>query len=224
VTVDGKFHSNRKKLFRIPYLNAGVGYFGLAQVDQGKFLSEWLPNFINYTCEVGSLEKFARVLCDKLNHKVNKEFLKKAPSGFHVCGYNAKNLPELWFVRNIRSMEDHVYRGFATEYNLTEDFLARDARKCGFNGVNPKVPCSFIQYYINGDVRAFHSIWQRLDEFLAKMFSQADFRHPQQSTDLEAVAKWKMGVISSFYKQFAEKQIIGAPIDAFVLLPEGETG
>jgi len=56
------------------------------------------------------------------------------------------------------------------------------------------------------------------------MFSQADFKRPRQASDLEAIAKWKMGVISSFYKQFAKKKIIGTPIDAFVLLPEKEMG
>jgi hypothetical protein len=224
VTIDGKFHSNRKKLFRISYLNAGVGYFGLAQVNNTEFLSGWLPDFIRHACGVKSLEEFSRSLCDELNRKVNKGFLKKAPSGFHICGYNAKNLPELWFISNIQSMQGHIYKGFEAEYCITEDFLGRDAQKLGFNGVDPEVPNVCTQYYVNGDIRAFHSIWVRLDEFLEEMFSQDDFKCPRQVADMEAIIRWKMGVISSFYKQFAKKQIIGTPIDVFVLLPERHAG
>jgi hypothetical protein len=32
ITSDGVFVGNHKKLFKIPYLNACVGYFGLAQI------------------------------------------------------------------------------------------------------------------------------------------------------------------------------------------------
>jgi len=222
--VQGRFHSNRKKLFKIPYLNAGVGYFGLAQVNQTEFFSSWLPNFIRRACDIGTLEGFVHRLCVELNRSVNKSFLTKAPSGFHVCGYNAGSYPELWFVRNILDMEGYLYKGFETRYRISEDFLARDARKMGFNGANPELPNDFNQYYVNGDARAFHSIWFRLDEFLAEMFSQADFNRPREARDLEVIVKWKIGVISSFYKQFAKKPIIGTPIDAFVLLPKETAG
>lgn len=182
ITVQGKFHSNRKKLFEIPYLKAGVGYFGLAQVDQTEFFSSWLPNFIRRTCDAGKLEEFANRLCEELNLSVRKDLLAKSPSGFHICGFNADNYPELWFVRNILHMEGHLYKGFETKYRVSEDFLARDARKTGFNGVDPEVSHSFNQYYVNGDVRAFHSIWMRLDEFLVEMLSQADFKRPRQAS------------------------------------------
>ena len=220
ITVKGAFHSNRKKLFEIPYLNAGVGYFGLAQVNQTEFLSSWLPNFIGRTCDATGLEEFSNRLCDDLNRTVNKRLLAKEPSGFHICGYNNDNYPELWFIRSFLRMEGDIYKGLQTEYCISEDFLARDAREQGFNGADPGVSNSFIQYYVNGDTRAFHSVWLRLDDFLAEMFSYADFKHSRQASDLEMIAKWKMGVISSFYGQFAEKRIIGTPIDACVLLPK----
>jgi len=34
ITDNGKFHSNRQKVFEVPYLQAGVGYFGLAQLAE----------------------------------------------------------------------------------------------------------------------------------------------------------------------------------------------
>ena len=221
ITVEGKFHSNRKKLFNIPHLNAGVGHFGLAQVNEREFFSSWLPNFIRHACKTEAIEEFARRLMRELNEKVNKTLLARNPSGFHICGYNSDDYPELWFVRNIGGMEGPVYKGFQAEYFISEDFLARDACNMGFDGTDPRVPADFNQYYVNGDIRPFHSIWRRLDGFLAEMFSHPGFRRPHKPSDLEKIAKWKMHVISSFYKQFAERQIIGTPIDAFVLVPEG---
>jgi hypothetical protein len=220
ITVDGKFHSNRRKLFKLSYLNAGVGYFGLAQVNQSEFFSGWLPNFIRHSHEERTLEGFANSLCYELNRKVDKELLRKTHSGFQICGYNLDGLPELWFVRNILGMEGHLYKGFGVDYIISEDFLARDASHMGYNGVDQKVNCDYNQYYVNGDVRAFHSIWRRLDEFLSEMFLHTDFLQPQHDKDLEVIVKWKMGVISGFYKQFAKQKIVGTPIDAFVLVPD----
>lgn len=116
--------------------------------------------------------------------------------------------------------EEYIYKGFQTKYCISEDFLARDARKYDFNGVDPEVSNSFRQYYVNGDVRAFHSAWFRLDDFLAEMFSFADFKRPRQASDLAVITEWKMGMIASFYRRFAKEQIIGTPIDAFALLPQ----
>ena len=46
---DGSYHSTQRKLFRIPYLNGAVAYFGLAAVYPGgrqAYLSTWLSDFI----------------------------------------------------------------------------------------------------------------------------------------------------------------------------------
>ncbi len=220
ITLKGAFHSNRKKLFRIPYLNAGVGYFGLAQINSKEFISSWLPNFIRHTAGTKTLEDFSRQLCERLNREVSKTFLAKTPSGFHVCGYNAKNFPELWFVRNIYEMDGNTYKEFGSEYIVSEDFLTRDAHKMGFDGTNPDVNDTFVQYYVNGDIRPFHSIWIQLNQFIATMLSEADFEQPKYVSDLGKIAKWKMWVVSSFYKQFAKNQNIGTPVDEFVLIPQ----
>ena len=219
ITLRGQFHSNRHKLFRIPYLNACVGYFGLAQINHRDFLSSWLPNFIKHSCESRSLREFSERLIETLNRCADTSLLNSNPSGFHICGYNADNYPELWFVRNIEGMEGFAYKGFLPKYLITEDFLARDARRYGFDGVHSQISSNFLQYYINGDTRPFHTIWLRLDKFLVEMFSQADFVSPTRPSDLEKIVKWKFQVISTFYKQFAKRKTIGTPVDAFVLLP-----
>ncbi len=220
ITLKGAFHSNRKKLFKVPYLNACVGYFGLAQINSKEFLSSWLPNFIRHAAGTKSLQDFGNELRERLNHEVDKAILAKTPSGFHICGYNAENYPELWFVRNIYTMEGNTYKEFGPEYVVSEDFLTRDAYKMGFDGVSPVVNNGFVQYYANGDLRPFHSIWIQLDHFVAAMLSEADFKQPRYVNDLGKIAKWKMQMIASFYRQFAKSQKIGSPVDEFVLTPQ----
>ena len=220
VTREGKFNSNRKKVFTIPYLNAGVGYFGLAQLDSRVFFSEWLPGFIQRESAVSSVGDFAKDLCKEPNRKVSKALLIANPSGFHICGYNGEGYPEFWFVRNIRGMNGYAYEGFEKEYFISEDFLRRDARRMGFDGKVSSVSGAFRQYYVNGDVRPYHAIWTQLDLFLNEMLAQPDFKRPKGIVGLEQCARWKLRLVSSFYKHFAKKQIIGGPVDAFVLSPK----
>ena len=207
-----------KKIFQVEHLNAGVGYYGLAQVNEREYLSSWLPNFIRHSIDVSSLRDFAIKLHDELNQKVRKAWLCKQVSGLHICGYNADGLPELWHISN-HQMRGNTYVDIVPQYRLSEDFLREHARARGFDGTNPVVPNSFIQYYINGDVRPFHSSWIRLNEFIAEMFSYPDFKSSAQPKQYLEVAKWKMEVIASFYRKFAKKPLIGKPIDAFSLFP-----
>jgi hypothetical protein len=208
VTVKGRYDSSRKKLFRIPYLNAGVGYFGLAQVTPKQYFSSRLPNFIRHTHGARCLEDFAHRLRDRLNRDVSKSPLSAYPSGFHVCGYGAAGYPELWFVRNIQDMTGPLYRGF------------EDAHQSGYDGAGPHVSSGLIQYYVNGDVRSFRGVWIDLQPFVARMLQEPDFKPPRSPDAFAEIAKWKVGVVASFYKQFAKTQTIGAPVDAFALVPE----
>jgi hypothetical protein len=208
-----------KKIMEIPYLNAGIGYYGLAEVQSGVYLSSWLPNFINNSTEARTLDEFATKLRAELNRAVNKTWLMKQPSGFHICGYNTRGFPELWHVCN-HGMEGNSYKDFAPEYGLSEDFLRRDAVAQGFDGTNPFVRRPFVQYYINGDVRPFHSAWDRLAGFSEEMFSYTDFKSPRRADEYIEVIKWKFKVIASFYQRFAKQPVIGGPTDAFVLVPQ----
>lgn len=125
ITKEGKFLGNHQKLFKIPHLNACVGYFGLAAIDrfQKQFLSSYLPNFISNTAGVTTLKDFADNLLIALNQDVDKQLLRNYPSGFHICGYNNQNLPEMWFIRNIGRMEGAIYKDFQTTYSISDEFL-----------------------------------------------------------------------------------------------------
>lgn len=219
ITKNGKFHSIRQKLFKISHLNACVGYYGLAQVDPNQFLSEWLKNFIYHANAVTTIEEFSHLLCDSLNRNVNKRILSNNPSGFHICGFNDKKFPEFWHVRNIVNMEGNIYTKWNNKYNINEDLLSQFPRDPQDASKLLPIPNNSTYYFINGDVRPFHSTWLRLDKFINEMVSQDVIKQPQKIGDIEKVIKWKMSVISSFYKNFATKGNIGNPIDVFSLVP-----
>lgn len=222
ITKNGVFVGNHKKLFRIHYLNACVGYFGLAQINSVVYFSNWLSNFITHSSGISSLEDFSKQLCGQLNTVIDKTLLGEGPSGLHVCGYNAQNLPEMWFVRNIEGMDGNTYKGFKRSYFFDEQFLTGPAREWGFDGTNSVVNNNFINYFVNGDVRPFHLIWRQLDQFVEPMLLGSNFKHLKDINDLANTAKWKMQVISTFYQQFAKKKIIGTPSDVFVLHPSNK--
>lgn len=220
VTVNNKFHSNRKKVFITPNKKAGIGYFGLTQLNSKDFFSSWLPNFMVNNSSLQNPREIADALCEELNKRVDKNLLTINPSGFHICGYNEKGYPELQFVRNIGGMDSYRYRDFKDHYFRSEDFLGRDAKELGFDGINPGVSQPFIQDYINGDIRPFHSVWRRLDAFVIEMFSYPDFQQTPSLGIWKEITQFKMEVISKFYRQFSKSQIIGTPIDVFILQPD----
>lgn len=100
------------KIFKIPDLNATVGYFGLAEYpyainDKYFPLSEWLKTFIGDNRSIKTIEEFARCLCKKLNSSMARKYIKGQESGFHICGYNDNDIPEFWTVYNLKT--GHIF-------------------------------------------------------------------------------------------------------------------
>ena len=93
ITRGGKFDSNRRKVFEIPYLKASVGYFGLAQPTSREYFSSWLPNVIRHGHDIKTVKEFSEYLTDQLNKNVTKSLLETNPSGFHLCGLAEDGIP-----------------------------------------------------------------------------------------------------------------------------------
>ncbi|MHC1783056.1 MAG: hypothetical protein AB9891_09935 [Anaerolineaceae bacterium] len=219
ITISGKFHSLRQKIFKIPYLNACVGYYGLAQLDSSHYFSEWLPNFIYRSSENRDVEGFTHNLLYSLNKEIDKNFLHTNFSGFHVCGFDFDRTPKFFHINNEIVMTGNLYSSWTNNYITSEILLTRnnsslrqDENESSCNIIN-------IYYCINGDVRPFHSIWERLDNFVGEMVNQEVLTLPNIREKQEKIVKWKLTVISSFYSNFAKKVIIGRPIDVISLIP-----
>jgi hypothetical protein len=147
--------------------------------------------------------------------------LAKNASGFHICGYNSNNMPELWYFSNIRDLDPKTaeYKNFLPEYGkVSEDFLRRDAKKkFGYNGKNPETARNGVQIYRNGDIRAQVIVWQSCDEIFELLSSYSDFEKPAGTKldEYEKHAKFRFKFLSSIYKQWCKRSIISAPIDVF---------
>ncbi len=219
--ADGTHGGIKKKLFRIPYLEAGISYFGLAEVypkGRAQLLSDWLPNFITRNSDITTIRALVFALRNELQVIIPKDTLAEHPSGFHVCGYNSAGIPEFWFLTNIGGMNEFEYTNLNSCYaEPSPDFLQRDAKNLGWDGTNLSFVQDKAQIYRNGDYRAHAYLWSSLDRFMNDMRRFSDFRRLQGAHEYEKWVKFKLEVVAYFYKKFADRKIIGRPIDVFTL-------
>jgi len=191
------------KIFRIPRLRAGVGYFGLAEVPRGRKsepMAMWLQRFISNS-RASTLPQFAQNLASDLNAAVPRR--QTYVSGFHVCGFVDVNRAEFWYVRNC---DDSPAQRVTGEYAAREDFQRRDAGR---------LVAGQVMVYRNGDIRAHVFAWERIDQAFGGLLQQPDFKMPRTRSDYVRWVKFKMAVIADLYQRFCRVSIIGRPVDAF---------
>jgi hypothetical protein len=219
---NGSYDSTRRKLFRIPYLNGAVSYFGLAAVypsGERQYLSEWLPSFIRGQSSAGTLQSFAQYLTESLNNAVPSSVLKNHASGFHICGYDRNGWPDFWYVSNIGAMTGFQQTNLNGRYFAPEShFLERDASKVhGWDRSNPLSAKNGVQTYRNGDYRAHVAAWDLLDQIYGRLTQFPDFRIPSSTEEYARYVKFKFEFIAYLYKEWARQRIIARPIDVLVL-------
>lgn len=222
--LDGTYHSTRRKLFPIDYLNGAISYFGQATVYPNiktVFLSEWLPDFIRHNADATNLRTFVTRLRNELSRIMPKDILRKIYSGFHICGYQKSGLPDFWLLSNIGRMKGFTYT-FNDHYrkSLSSHFLERDAKKnFGWDGSNLGSAKNIVQIYRNGDFRAHVAAWDKLDSIFNELRKSPNFNLPRNPKQYGDYVKFKFEVIAYIYKKWAKKNIIARPIDVFVILP-----
>jgi hypothetical protein len=215
---NGDYDSLRKKIFQIPYLQAGIGYFGLAYVPkkgsaEPEPMSDWLLRFIRKNSSLTNMELFANELANNLNSDIPPEWRRNYISGFHLSGYNSDGIPEFWFIRNVKD-DRKTTTGI---YEAREDFLSCDARASGYDGQNPHSIKMGGQIYRNGHIRAHHVAGEKIDVFF-NLLKEPQFKKVNTVTDYEAWVKFKLEVIAYFYKKYCRQSIIGGRIDTFYIL------
>lgn len=204
---NGTYADTRRKIFRVPMLNAGIGYFGLAEIPQKTSnvpMSIWLKEFIKGSKGLPTLKDFSKTLAAELNTAVPKNRRTSEHSGFHIAGFSAQAKPEFWFVRNVA--DDR--KTLLGNYQAREDFQGRDA---------PKLAHGAFQIYRNGDIRAHVVAWEAMDNSFGALLSFPDFKPLTTPEEYVEWVKFKMRVIAKFYKKFCKYSIIGTPIDAFAI-------
>lgn len=200
-------YDEREKILRVLELNAGIGYFGLAEVPQrGRRtpMAEWLRSFLAGASDCENLKELAAKLADSLNLAVPASLRRRVVSGFHIAGFDSQGRVEFWYVRNV----DDDRRTILGQFGAREDFQRRDA---------PRLSSGRVQIYRNGDLRAHVMAWEELDKSLGSLLNLPDFKQLAAPEDYVAWVKFKMELIAQFYEQFCTRSIIGRPVDAFAI-------
>ena len=199
-----KFDDTREKIFQVPVLKAGIGYFGLAEIPEAsrrRPMSEWLMNFIKTIQSSETISNFALRLSDTLNVLIPDTWRKTMISGFHIAGFNSADQPEFWYVRNVDDDRQTLFG----EYRAREDFRRRDA-------VN--LQPGMYQIYRNGDIRAHVIAWENIDHSLGGLLNAPDFKRLITPQAYVEWLRFKMEITAMFYEKFCERSIIGGPVDA----------
>lgn len=215
ISRKGKYEGCRKKIFKIPHLQAGIGFFGLAEVPAKSStlpMSDWLSRFIGRSSNLTSLQTFAEELARSLNSDIPVKWRQSYISGFHLVGYNSSSLPEFWYIRNVK--DDRV--SISGVFEAREDFLRRDVKTLGYDGQNPRsVQTGQVQTYRNGDIRAHVTAWEKVDDGFGVLFGEPEFKNLKTLSDYEQWVKFKMEVIAYFYKKYCRVSLVARPIDTF---------
>lgn len=215
ISRNGGYAGTRKKIFQVPYLHAGVGFFGLAEVPTKRKslpMSDWVLRFIRRNSNLTNLDTFTNALANSLNSDIPANWKQRYISGFHIAGYNPSGIPEFWYVRNV---EDDCITVTGL-YEAREDFLRRDAITLGYDGQNPQsAQTGRVQTYRNGDIRAHVTAWERIDEAFGTFFREPEFKKLGAISEYEEWVKFKMEVIAYFYKRYCRVSLVAKPIDTF---------
>jgi hypothetical protein len=222
ITLGGKYNSTRRKLFDIPYLNASISYYGLAELPcKGEYLSSWLPNFITRHSDAQSMVDLAGSLRQELHEVLPTGALAHSVSGFHICGFNSNGLPDFYHLTNVE-VKDGQYKEKTDRYKPpTSDFLGRDAKEeLGWDGHDPMAIKPGVWVYRNGDFVAHALASEAVDIMLDRFFKLPNFPPPKTPQDYLKFVEFKFKVIAYTYKQWAKQKLIGGDIDVIVRTKE----
>jgi hypothetical protein len=204
-----------KKLVDVPYLNAALGFFGLAEFRHGARgfrMADHLRDFVRQQHAAPNLSAFATNLTASLNAFVPSSLRGSERSGIHLAGITRNALPEFWFVRNV----DDTGAPTLGKYEAHEQFLARDARSAGFDGQNPQTLPSGGRLYRNGDIISHVVAWEAFDNTLGALLTIPFFTGIGSPNDYACWIRFKMEILVHFHKRFEKTLLVGGPIDTIV--------
>jgi hypothetical protein len=177
-------------------------------------MSDWLIRFISNNQSTANLRDYAYTLASTLNQEIAASVRQGFISGFHLAGHNSLGLPEFWFIRNVKD----DMRTLTGTYKAREDFLRRDARGLGYNGVDLlSARTGSVQTYRNGDIRAHVKAWETIDVGFSSLLGERDFKQLRNVNDYGEWVKFKMEVIAYSYKKYCRVSLVARPIDTLIL-------
>lgn len=226
----GRKEPPHTKVFRIPYLNACMSYWGNISVNQYnrvEFYTNWLPKFINRNRKETDLRTFANRLRTELNSIVDKKSMLDYGSGFHFSWFNEKNQPDFFHFSNCEWVaEKGEYVNRQEEYKgLSGTFLETDAVKAyGWDGSTfTKIGENEngLYMYRNGDIFVQSAAWEKLEIVFGAIFSSKHYHRPDREKDEDVIKyiRHKLKIVASMEKEWGKSVTIAAPFHIYVLRP-----
>jgi len=145
--------------------------------------------------------------------------LKSFPTGFHICGYDKRGIPEFWHFSNCNVGANFNYANVRSRFRKpSSDFLGRDAPQLGWDGKNPSSvkAKNVVQYYRNGDFKVHEAAWKKIDEVFRILYELKGFTRPTTNEDIERYVRFKLKFIGAVYQNWAYNKIVGGPFDVLV--------
>lgn len=206
--------SERQKIYPLPWLRAGIGYAGLAQV-QIPSSRLWVPmgdHLLDFERDIRAskpactLADYARALGVELDRVIPEAVRQKERVAIHLAGFNKEDEPEFWSVQN----DDRARRTFLAR----EDFQRRDAAG---------LSAGKVAIYRQGVIEAHRTAWEPLEDALGGLRRGDRFRRLETPSDYADWLAFKLSVIAQLYERYSAVSLIGNPVDAFAIGRAGPT-
>jgi hypothetical protein len=198
--------SEGKKLFPVGLGQAVLAVSGTYVVGTDR-MDTWIPKVVGaYSQDSNpSLEGFAHFLGERLAVDAT-DAQKTAGTMIHIAGYapegNGKSHPEMWFVRNVESINPTTgdYEGRSDNFQVTEDFWSRDRRH-----LTRPAQGAWGQRYFNGFPPgriSFFQLTTMLDSFFHQIWTQPgwEFRQPNSLDELAELVAIQMETIAALFR------------------------
>lgn len=215
LTKKGKSNSRRRKILEISYLQAVIGYFGLAQV-RTKYMDDWLRKFINDNHHISSLEEFAHRLGAQLDTNIPRTISDRR-LGMHIAGYMTQDdvtIPSFWFVRNIQHLDTAArYHGVSNKFQVSEEIRGHHYKHMSPSELSGWLEKSNIIFFRNGVLVPTAFVSDGLHNLFKKgIWRQSGFRPPQSLKEYAEYVEFRTKVIIDIFRRFHLSDVlVGGP-------------
>lgn len=210
------------KFLPIHRLNAGICYFGVAQVGNQQ-LTRWLQGFILKSTAT-TIGDFSQELATALTSQMSSAN-KTRGTGFHISGYEKNNglsVPTFWHVSNFSGMNGYGYLSGNPTFGVSEDFLQRDVANIPVPSLSNHLSGRHY-FYRNGQLFPYtivHAFFEQLRSALPTQ-NNAQWSVPRTIEDFATDTDFEVSITEQIFKKYSRSQPVGGGIQTHVILPKG---
>lgn len=194
-----------QKIFSIPYLNSGIAYSGLYNIN-GIDIDEWMKNFIlNESFIYSDIMSFVSNLTKTLNQEYKGE--ENDIAIMHICGYSKienNSYCEHWHISNGKLGSDGNYSS-SGNFDFHNDFNTLNSLDDRMKLQNFDLHSNNNQFYLNGFPPArvcLMVIRQQLEALIVEITKSQSwsFRPPNNLFESSNYVKMYFNLIGELFK------------------------